>query len=501
MWHLGLHLLVHQQSSMKLCNLEQLLSWNAHHLVCCSLIDGLSSMRLSEWLLDQISHMFMSASHRTPYCRTTTTLVAISAINALLQPLLDRVQTALDHPAGISDPTWQDAELADLQKLVTAAAEAQAGCALLQPIAKAVAELLAVAAASLHADQSTPTSSETDAAVSASPPCTAINCLLGMAGALVTRTVSVSTAQEAQQRWQQWRQLAASLGLQEQAHLAPVLAAPGKALLLHLQSAAQEPPKKVPLQVRLPVRSVLRCFTACTTVTLCVVQSWRLHPVLLKLDDFIRTACQACGRQHTRAPAVRGQITLLPSYLQVQRDMAFSTACQDLSRRGLLGQLTGPCTLFPCFLHRYSPGPQHQRPAAEAGEGHGPRKDFFEAAAAELMLQRAGGAVLVEVQQHSALPTISQRHSEWHCLCLRAAVAFCACDGQGCHFLLPVTAGHTVQMLVGQLRALRSCSSISAVARTSGTTQAWPEVPILRSSIGWLGGCWARCCTTEQASP
>lgn len=307
MWHLGLHLLVHQQSSMKLCNLEQLLSWSAHHLVCCSLIDGLSSMRHSEWLLDQISHMSMSASHRTPYCRTTTTLVAISAINALLQPLLDRVQTALDHPAGISDPTWQDAELADLQKLVTAAAEAQAGCALLQPIAKAVAELLAVAAASLHADQSTPTSSETDAAVSASPPCTAINCLLGMAGALVTRTVSVPTAQEAQQRWQQWRQLAASLGLQEQAHLAPVLAAPGKALLLHLQSAAQEPPKKVPLQVRLPVRSVLRCFTACTTVTLCGVQSWRLHPVLLKLDDFICTACQACGRQHTRAPAVRGR--------------------------------------------------------------------------------------------------------------------------------------------------------------------------------------------------
>ena len=184
-----------------------------------------------------------SASHWTGGCRTTN-LVAISAINALLQPLLDRVQTALDHPAGSPGPTWQDAELADLQKLVTAAAEARAGGPLLQPIAKAVAELLAVAAASLHADLPTPKTSETDAAVSASPPCSAINRLLGMAGALVTRTVSVPTAQEAQQRWQQWRQLAASLGLQEQAHLAPVLAPPGKALLLHLQSAAEVPPQE-----------------------------------------------------------------------------------------------------------------------------------------------------------------------------------------------------------------------------------------------------------------
>eukprot|EP00891_Asterochloris_glomerata_P002113 jgi/Astpho2/2113/Aster-x1040 len=195
------------------------------------------SGQLTMTLAQQYAVLAIDLTDPESKSKTTTTLVAISAINALLQPLLDRVQTALDHPAGISDPTWQDAELADLQKL---------------PIAKA-----------------------------------------------------------------------------EQAHLAPVLAAPGKALLLHLQSAAQEPPKKVPLQV--------------------------------------------------------------------QRDMAFSTACQDLSRRGLLGQLTGPCTLFPCFLHRYSPGPQHQRPAAEAGEGHGPRKDFFEAAAAELMLQRAGGAVLVEL--------------------------------------------------------------------------------------------------------
>ena len=209
--------------------------------------------------------MSTSASHWTAACRATT-IVAISAISALLQPLLDRVQMALDHPAGSSGPTWQDAELADLQKLVTAAAEAQAGGPLLQPIAKAVAELLAVAAASLHADPPTPKSSEPDAAVSASPPCSSINCLLEMVGALVTRTVSVPTAQEAQQRWQQWRQLAASLGLQEQAYLAPVLAAPGKALLLHLQSAAQTPPKKVPLQVMPAVDSVPCCIIACITV-------------------------------------------------------------------------------------------------------------------------------------------------------------------------------------------------------------------------------------------
>ena len=235
--------------------------------------------------------------------------MAISAINTLLQPLLDRVQMALDHTAGSSGPTWQDAELADLQKLVTAAAEAEAGGPLLQPVAKAVAELLAVAAASLHAAPLAPKRSETDAAVSASPPCSAINCLLGMAGALVTRTVSVPTAQEAQQRWQQWRQLAASLGLQEQAHLAPVLAAPGKALLLHLQSAAEATPQKVPLQVKPPVRSVLCCFTACTTV-LSEVQTWQLHSVLHNMDDpktqHVRLANSMCqgDRSPYRVPAL-----------------------------------------------------------------------------------------------------------------------------------------------------------------------------------------------------
>ena len=438
MWHLGLHLLVHRQSLMKLCNLEQLLSWSAQHLVCCILIDGMSSMRLSEWLLDQISHS-MSASHWTPGCRTTT-LVAISAINALLQPLFDGVQTALDHPAGDSGPTWQDAELADLQKLVTAAAEAEAGGPLLQPIANAVAELLAVAATSLHADPPMPRSSETDAAVSAAPHCSAINCLLGMAGALVTRTVSVPSAQEAQQRWQQWRQLAASLGLQEQAHLAPVLAAPGKALLLHLQSAAEAPPKKVPLQVRPPVRSVLCCVTACITVLrLCFEPADKLLSSLLPRHSAARRAAKlaaasspahnGCPQHHSMSglwqtaygsPAVRGHTTLLPSYLQVQRDTAFSSASQDLGRRGLLGQLTGPCILFPCFLHGDSSWAQHQQPAAEAGEGHGPRKDFFEAAAAELMLQRAGGAALVDMQQHSALPTVSQLHtvSGTACACM-----------------------------------------------------------------------------------
>ena len=296
--------------------------------------------------------------------------MAISAINALLQPLLDRVQTALDHPAGGSGPTWQDAELADLQKLVTAAAEAQAGGPLLQPIAKAVAELLAVAAASLYADPPTPKSSETAAAVSASPPCSAINCLLEMAGALVTRTVSVPTAQEAQQRWQQWRQLAASLGLQEQAHLAPVLAAPGKALLLHLQSAAQDTPKKVPLQVRPPVCSVLCCFTACTTVP-GEMQSWRLHSVLLTLAD-LKTQHVKPLASSIREPCCQG----------VPRQGSLSCPCAGSARHRVQHCLSGPAqarpagpagwALHPLPLLRAQGQPWAPAPAAGSRGGGGP---------------------------------------------------------------------------------------------------------------------------------